>query len=202
MIRVLLVTAAYISAQMLSDIASLKIIMFVGFSMDAGTLIYPITFTLRDLVHKTIGARGARVLIVLAAGINLIMAAFFWLVSVLPPDLGVGPQAEFAIVLAPVWRIVIASICAETIAELIDTEGYSLWKRWFGQRWQIGRVLFSNAISVPIDSAIFCALAFYGVLPNEVVMGIFVANVLLKGIVTILSSPLIRIIPDKKVSLG
>ena len=44
-----IVTAAYIAAQMLSDIASLRIVKFAGLSMDAGTLIYPFTFTLRDL---------------------------------------------------------------------------------------------------------------------------------------------------------
>ena len=49
MIQTLLVTAAYIAAQLLSDITSLKIIPFFGFAMDAGTLIYPITFTLRTV---------------------------------------------------------------------------------------------------------------------------------------------------------
>ena len=37
-----------------------KITEVAGFSMDAGTLVYPFTFTLRDLVHKTVGAKAAR----------------------------------------------------------------------------------------------------------------------------------------------
>ena len=85
---VIILSVLYVAAQMLSDITSLKIISLFGFSMDAGTLIYPITFTLRDLVHKVAGLKVARLLIFLAAGINLFMAGLFWLVALLPRTSG------------------------------------------------------------------------------------------------------------------
>ena len=69
-----LVVAAYIAAQMLSDIMSLKIAYVAAFSVDAGTFIYPFTFTLRDLVHKLLGKRHARLIVVTAGVINLVMA--------------------------------------------------------------------------------------------------------------------------------
>jgi len=78
MISFLLVVVCYVAAQMLADISSLKIISIAGLSMDAGTLIYPITFTLRDLVHKVAGIKVARILILVVAGINLFMAGCFW----------------------------------------------------------------------------------------------------------------------------
>lgn len=186
-----LLVAAYVSTQLLSDIASIRIVEVFGFSMDAGTLIYPITFTLRDLVHKVAGKRVARLLIVTAAAINIFMALAFWLIANLTPDLEVGQQLEFGVVLAPLWRIVFASVVAEVVAELIDTEAYSAWQKRMGERLQWGRVLVSNAVAVPIDSAIFVTLAFVGDLPGEVVIAIFWSNVLLKGFVTILSIPLI-----------
>ena len=51
------VVAAYIAAQMMADIASLKIGVVAGLAVDMGTFVYPVTFTLRDLVHKTLGKR-------------------------------------------------------------------------------------------------------------------------------------------------
>src|ERR671918_703902 len=109
-IRALLVVGgAYVAAQMMADIASLRIISVAGNAVDAGTLIYPFTFTLRDLVHKIGGKSAARTLILLAALINLVMAAFFGLVGNLPPDVETGPQLDFGQVLAPVWGIVVAS---------------------------------------------------------------------------------------------
>lgn len=197
MYKAVIVVSCYIAAQMLADITSLKIIFILGMSMDAGTLVYPITFTLRDLVHKTLGVSSARLLIFVAAAINLVMAGLFWLVSVLPADLSVGPQIEFTAVLSPVWRIVVASILAEVIAELIDTEVYRLWVSRFKHRYQWGRVLSSNVISVPIDSLIFVLVAFAGTMPWTVVWSILGANVLVKGITTVLSIPLIYTVKDE-----
>jgi len=193
----IVVTATYIAAQMLSDITSLKIVTFLGFSMDAGTLIYPITFTLRDLVHKRVGLKGARLVIICAAAINLFMAFLFWIVARMPGDPAVGPQAEFALVLSPVWRIVIASIVAEVVAELLDTEIYHLWVTRITRRFQWMRVLASNLFSVPLDSLIFVWGAFGGVYDDSVVWSIFVANLLLKGVVTLLGLPLIYLVKEK-----
>lgn len=194
-----IVASAYIAAQMLSDIASLRIVTIAGLSLDAGTIIYPFTFTLRDLVHKVAGKSVARLLIVLAAVINLFMAVVFWLVSALPPDPEVGAQLAFGQVLAPVWRIVFASIVAEVVSELIDTEVYARWVARMGERFQWGRVLSSNAVSVPIDSALFSVLAFGGVLSAGVVVGIFWANVLIKGAVTLISIPWIYLVRPEPV---
>ena len=194
------VVSAYVAAQVLADVASLKIVSIGGLSLDGGTLIYPFTFTIRDLVHKVAGKQVARLLVFLAAGINLVMAGIFRVVSALPADLEVGTQSEFGTVLAPVWTIVVASIVAEVVAELIDTEVYQRWVERFGNRMQWGRVLSSNAIAVPIDSALFVWLAFGGLLPGSdslatgVLLSIFWANVLIKGAVTIVSIPWIYLV--------
>ncbi len=193
----LLVASAYIAAQMLADIASLRIISVAGFAVDAGTIVYPFTFTLRDLVHKIAGKSAARTLILAAAVINLAMAGLFWLVSVLPADLATGPQTTFGEVLAPVWRIVLASIVAEVLSELVDTEIYQRWANRFQHRYQWGRVLASNAVAVPLDSALFVSVAFLGVLPSGVVWEILWLNVVIKGLVTFISIPWIYLVkPD------
>lgn len=191
------VCVMYVAAQIFADITSLRILFIAGLSIDGGTLVYPFTFTLRDMVHKVAGASVARTLIMTAAVINLLMAGLFWLVSVLPADMAVGEQAAFGAVLAPVLRIVLASIVAEVVSELIDTEMYELWIKRMGHNRQWGRVLFSNAISVPVDSALFVAIAFWGDLPGDVVFSIFVANVLVKGAVTLVSIPGIYLVKDQ-----
>jgi uncharacterized integral membrane protein (TIGR00697 family) len=186
----LIVSGAYVAAQMLADIGSLRIISAWGYAVDAGTLIYPFTFTLRDLVHKVGGQAAARTLIFLAAVINSVMAGFFWLTSRLPPDSFTGPQVEFGQVLSPVWGIVVASIVAEVASELIDTAAYSRWVERFGDEKQWGRVLVSNSIAIPVDSAIFVGLAtLFGVFSPEVAWAIFGVNVVFKAVVTVVSIP-------------
>jgi uncharacterized integral membrane protein (TIGR00697 family) len=193
----ILVSVLYVAAQMMSDIASLRIVMIAGYSVDAGTFIYPLTFTLRDMVHKVSGIKAARILIFAAAGINIIMALFFRVVSLLPPDLTIGPQEEFGMVLSPIWRIVAASIIAEVVSELIDTEGYRFWVEKVTKKYQWVRVLFSNLFSIPIDSFLFSFLAFWKLFPTSIVISIFFSNMIIKGITTLVSIPGIYLVPDR-----
>lgn len=187
---------AYIGAQMLADVASLKIGLVAGLAVDMGTFIYPITFTLRDLVHKALGKRAAQALVVTAAGVNVFMALYLWGSALVPPDPGWPLQTEFAAVLAPVWRLVLASIVAEVVSELLDTEVYAWFvRRTRGRQW--ARVLLSNLVAVPVDNLIFCVGAFGWAMPWSSVAQIFVANLIVKSAVTVVGIPLIYMIPNR-----
>ncbi len=194
--------SAYIAAQMLADVGSLKIARLGALSVDGGTFIYPLTFTLRDLVHKSLGRKAAHAVIITAAAINLVMAGYLALVSALPADPeGALPAGAFALVLGPVWRIVSASILAEVVAELLDTEVYHLWVTRVTRRFQWSRVLVSNAVGIPIDSLIFVWAAFGGLVPTAVVWSIFWANVLIKGATTLVGLPAIYLVREYQPAL-
>lgn len=190
------VVAAYVASQMMADVLSLKIASVAGFSVDAGTFIYPFTFTLRDMVHKLLGRAAARMVILAAAAINLVMAALFAFAAWLPADPSWSLQGEFAAVLTPVWRIVIASIVAELVSEFTDTEVYHLWVTRVTRRLQWARVLVSNGLSVPLDSLVFSWGAFGGRYASATVWSIFLSNVLVKGAFTLASLPGIYLVPE------
>ena len=201
----IIATASYAGAQMLADIASLKIGLVAGFAVDMGTFIYPITFTLRDVVHKVLGKRNAQTLIVMAAVINLVMALYLGWVARVPSDPTWGLGESFSAILGPIWRIVIASILAEIVSELIDTEIYHWFVSKVTTRYQWARVLASNSVSIPIDNLIFAVIAFGPLpglednplsLPWPVVGQIFLFNLVVKYLVTLISLPLIYTTPD------
>ncbi|MCB9421239.1 MAG: queuosine precursor transporter [Ardenticatenaceae bacterium] len=200
-----IVVAAYIGAQMLADITSLKIGVVAGFAVDMGTFIYPITFTLRDVVHKLLGKHNAQTLIIMAGIINLFMAAYLSWASGVPSDPSWGLGAEFSAILGPLWRIVIASILAEVASELIDTEVYHWFVTKITRKYQWARVLISNSVSVPVDNLIFAVGAFgalpflqnhFLTLPWSTVWQIFTLNLIIKYGVTLVSLPFIYISPD------
>jgi hypothetical protein len=193
----IIVVSAYIGAQMLADIASLKIGVVFGLAVDMGTFIYPITFTLRDLAHKLLGKRNAQTLVISAGAINLFMAAYLWWVASVPSDPSWGLGDEFSAILAPVWRIVLASIVAEVVSELLDTEIYHWFVTRVTTRYQWLRVLTSNSISIPVDNLIFAVGAFGWTLPWAVVGQIFLFNLVLKYAMTLLSLPLIYLVPSQ-----
>ena len=201
----IIAVAAYIGAQMVSDIASLKIGVVAGFAVDMGTFIYPITFTLRDVAHKILGKRNVRTLIIMAAVINLVMAAYLAWAATVPSDPSWGLGDSFSAILGPVWRIVIASILAEIVSELVDTEIYHWFVTKVTTRYQWARVLTSNSISIPIDNFIFAVVAFGPLpgleksalsLPGPVVWKIVRFNLVVKYAVTLFSLQMIYTTPD------
>lgn len=199
------VVSAYIAAQMIADIASLKIGVVAGLAVDMGTFIYPITFTLRDLVHKVLGKRNAQTLIVCAALVNLSMVLYLMWSAGVPSDPNSFGGPEFSLVFAPLWRIVVASIVAELVSELLDTEVYHWFVTKITRRWQWLRVLVSNSISVPIDNVIFVLIAFSPIAflgaplvdSWQVAWEIFLFNLGVKYAVTLVSLPFIYLIPDR-----
>ena len=197
---------AYVGAQVVSDITSLKIGTAFGRAVDMGTWIYPITFTLRDVVHKALGKRAARTLVITAAFVNLAMAAYLQWVARQPSDASYPLGDEFQAVLGPIWRIVVASIVAEVISELVDTEVYHWFVSKVTTRHQWARVAVSNAVSVPIDNVVFVIGAFGAIplmqdhaltLPWADVWDIFVVNLTIKAAVSALSLPFIYLTPDR-----
>lgn len=198
----LVATAGYVACSILANVMSVRILRigpdWASFSVDAGTLTYPLTFTLRDLVHKVGGRHVARVVILSTAALNVLAAVAFWATAVLPADASVPSPAQewFGPVLTPVLRITAASVIAQVVAELLDTEVYHRFVVRFGHRWQWGRVLASNAVSIPVDSVVFVAIAFGGVVPLGVAVSIIWANIVVKGLTSVVTVPLIYAVPE------
>ena len=133
---------------------------------------------------------------VLTAGVvNVLMAAYFMLTSALKPAPFWGDQVAYNLILGVVPRIVGASILAEVVSELIDTEIYHRIKHL--APWK--RVLGSNAVSLPIDSLIFVSVAFAGTMPVAALISVMLGQILLKAVITVISIPLIYVIPDRQI---
>jgi len=141
---VVLLVGGYITLQLVADVCAVKMVDLWGIVLPGGSLVYAITFTWRDLVHKRLGKRWAQASIFVAAGMNIFMAlAFLWLVKMPFPGFW-GLQDATATVLAQVPRIVFASIVAELVSQFVDTEIYQfVWNR-LGSKHQWLRVVASN----------------------------------------------------------
>lgn len=183
----------YIVSILLGDIVANKILWLplLG-AVAGGMIIYPITFTLRDLLHRLIGKRLTKATIWLAGVLSLFMAFIFYVVGLLPSAPFWKLQDAYASILMPTWRIVVASIVAEIVSELIDTEIFSFVIRKTKLSDEVG-VILSNAISTVVDSFVFIYGAFLGVLPTVALFGLVKTQIYIKWFFTILSTPLVKI---------
>ena len=127
------------------------------------------------------------------------------LMAKLPSPPFYGLHEAWSAIFGLVPAIVIASITAEVVSELIDTEVYHVWKAKLPKLPQWSRVLVSNGISLPIDSLIFGVLAFVWLpplfggeaIPLIAVWGIVAGQIIWKAIVTLVSLPGIYLVKDE-----
>lgn len=182
-----LLIALYIACELIANITANKPITLLGMSAPGGVFIYAITFTLIDLVNEHFGKEGARRVIYAAFAANILFALYSAFILALPSPPFFTGQEAFAHVLGSTPRIVAASLLAYIVSSLIDVEVFDAWKRRIGgYKW--ARVLASNAVSTAVDSSLFVAVAFGGILP---LVPLIVGQYFFKMAITVVSVPLI-----------
>ncbi len=182
-----LLVGIYIGAELAANITEAKPVVLFGLTVDGGTLIYALTFTLIDLIHERQGTRGAQKVILAAFAANAVLAAYVSLTVWLPYPSFFDGQESYQRVLGQTPRIVGSSLTAYLVASFLDTEVYAwLKRRRVGYRWTW--VLASNAAGTLLDSVLFITLAFYGTFP---LFPLILGNSVIKMGVTVVSLPLI-----------
>ena len=192
----ILVSVAYVAAQMVADISNLRNLTLFGLSVSAFSIAYPLTFTLRDMAHKLAGPYVARTLIIAAAVIYLVAQAFFTIISNLPPEMTEAERVTLGQLLTPEWRFLMAAVVASVLSQLVDTEVYTRWVERFGREHQWGRVLVSNAIGIPLDRILFLVLAFAGTMSTEGMVEAFIGTTIARLVFGIISIPGIYLVEE------
>lgn len=182
----MILATAFVAATMTANVMSLRMVSPLGVAMDAGTLLYPVTFVLRDALHKRAGLRASNAAVTLSAACNATMFAMFAFAAWLPYDPATGEQMEFGAVLLPGALIVVGSVCGQFIGERIDGRIFhKVWKGGNGSH--VKAALCSNAVSIPIDTAIMCTIAFGLVVTPDTLASTILANIAVKYVVMIAS---------------
>ncbi len=192
----ILVSVAYVAAQMVADITNLRNLTIAGYAVSAFSIAYPLTFTLRDMVHKLAGPHVARTLIIAAAVIYLIVQAFFGIISNMSPEMTPEERIALGQLLTPEWRFLMAAVVATVLSQLVDTEVYTRWVERFGGQHQWGRVLVSNIIGIPLDRILFLLLAFAGAWTSDEIAAAFVGTTIVRLIFGIITIPGIYLVEE------
>ena len=158
--RLAFLTGFYVAVVCAAQIGAQKIIVLPGTSLEAPGGVYAIGLALAliELAHHTApsrreGWRNAQLMVVAGFAASALLAAYIALVAESRPAF---PGQTFDD-LSDTWRIVTASLLAFIVSESVDN---SVGAALGGRPHDAVRVLATNAISVPIDSALFLMVAF------------------------------------------
>jgi queuosine precursor transporter len=100
------------------------------------------------------------------------------------------PQGAYESILGFTPRLLAASFCAYLVGELINAFILARLKVLTEGRWLWTRTIGSTIIGQGLDSAIFVAIAFWGILPPAVVVTTIATQWLLKVAYEVLATPL------------
>jgi uncharacterized integral membrane protein (TIGR00697 family) len=181
----------YILAVLLANLTATLFLPFeiapgTGILVSVGTLVFGLTFTQRDRMHS-LGRPFVYKVIFLSAVLNLIMLtslSYVWGGSLLAfleaRELNWFAEA-LGMLMENGWRVFLASFLAIVFAETTDTEIF----HYYRDRTWIGRVVRSNAVSIPVDSILFNLIAFAGsaFFPPVVLAKVILGEILAKFVV-------------------
>jgi queuosine precursor transporter len=142
-----------------------------NFDLSAGVLLWPVVFTMTDIINEYYGKRGVKFLSWLGAGlIAYAYIMFYSSIKLVSADWWAGSQtargvtdmnASYNGVFGQGLGIIIGSLAAFLFAQLLDVAIFHQIKLWTGERWLWLRSTGSTLFSQLADTFIVTSIAFY-----------------------------------------
>ncbi|MEL6945102.1 MAG: queuosine precursor transporter [Bacteroidota bacterium] len=191
----------------------------LAFNLTTGVLLWPIVFVMTDVINEYFGQKGVRFLSYLTAGLIVYGFAMYFAAINLPPadfwptshysnpDLSAeevnnikGKVSDynyaFQLVFGQGLWIIIGSITAFLIGQIVDVTVFHRIKKWTGEQRIWLRATGSTLISQLVDSFVVTFIAFYigadWTLP--LVLAISLVSYCYKFLVAIIMTPVIYLV--------
>jgi len=170
---------------------------YVGLGMLAfsyGSFAHAFTFPCTDAVAEVWGAKRARLMVYLGVAVYVIATILIYIATLLPPADGWPHNEAYVSLFSAAPRIVLGSIIATVFAQLWDIFVFEWVKKKTGERYLWLRNNISTLGSQFFDTIIFYSIAFYGIIPNEVLPKVIIGSYLLKVLVALIDTPVVYLV--------
>ncbi|MBP8822610.1 MAG: queuosine precursor transporter [Flavobacteriales bacterium] len=179
----------------------------LSFVLSVGVLPWPIIFIMTDVINDYYGVRGVRFITLTTAALIAFTFVLVWLAIRMPPDLGwwtmssVGQgvpdmQSAFKSIFGQGNNIIIGSLTAFIIGQLVDAFTFRRLKRLTGDKRIWLRATGSTLISQLIDSVVVTYVAFWVFkgMPFAQCTALVVTAYCYKFLVALLATPLVYLV--------
>ena len=180
----------FVMTLIVSNIASIKVVAIGPLVFDAGTILFPLSYIVGDIVTEVYGYRKMRSLLYVGVVSLILTMTTFWVVQILPASPDWSNQVAYESILGVVWRIVLASVTALFLGEIMNayvmarmkvrSKGKNLWVR----------MISSSVVGSAIDTVVFSTVAFLGTMPFDALAQLMITVFLIKITTEVIVSPL------------
>lgn len=176
----------------------------LSFRLSIGVLSWPLVFLVTDVVNDYFGVRGVRLITLVTAALIALMFPVLWLAIAAPPDrawwLGSGAeqgvpdmQAAFTAIFGQGMNIIVGSIAAFLVSQLVDALVFRRFKRATGERRIWLRATGSTLVSQLVDSLLVTWIAFaaFRGMPMAEATALALTAYAYKFVIAVLATPLV-----------
>lgn len=167
----------------LSNITGIKPVEIfnTGLIVPAAIFLYPISFIFVDILNEYFGLKLARKAIIQSTVVNAGILVLLYISTTIP---SIGPwqamDEQYTSLVTSMTSVFLASLSSYFISENINAYVLNKIKIATQSRWLAIRVIASTSIASVVDSALFISIAFFNVLPNDVLFVMFLSQVTIK----------------------
>ena len=186
-----LIMAAFVAVLICSNfIAAPKRVTLGGWTFGAGVLFFPISYLFGDILTEVYGYARSRKVVWAGFGGLAFASLVSWAVLHLPADPSWPNQGAFEAVFAGAPRMVLASMLAFFVGEIVNSYTLARLKMLTRGRLLWFRTIGSTIVGEAADSLIFYPVAFYGIWDNASLLTVLVTNYTLKVLWEVVATPL------------
>lgn len=195
-----ILTVLFVSCFLISNIlAGKQFQLSFGITMTGAVMVFPITYILSDLFSEVYGYRWSRITCYLAFAANLLMALLFTAAIHTPAPSYWGNQEAFQIVLGNTPRVLLASLSAYVLGDLVNDKVFRAMKAKhpYSMSGFGARAILSSLCGEIVDSAVFIPIAFFGAMPIKMLIVMGITQTTLKVLYEMIVLPLNRFVTAK-----
>ena len=182
--------ALFVASLLTANIISVKLIQIGPIIVPAGVVIFPVSYILGDILTEVYGFRWARRAIWLGFFGNLVAVAAIWVAGLLPSPAFWQNQSAWDTILGFTPRLLLASFVAYLVGEFANSTVLAKMKVWTGGKYLWTRTISSTLVGQGLDSLVFIAIAFGGLMAPAAIMTTVISQWLFKSVYEIAATPL------------
>ena len=191
----LVLAGIFITNALLAELIGGKLIYIGDYVMSVGILPWPVVFVTTDLINEYFGQSGVKKLSILTASLIAYCFIVLFVALQIPAVSGEGliSDAQFNGVFGQSMWVIVGSIIAFLVSQLIDVVVFRFFKKKTGTKMIWLRSTGSTVISQFFDSFIVLGIAFWftGKLSTEVYITSALTGYFVKLLIAVAMTPLI-----------
>lgn len=195
------VSSLLVTLYLVANLMAVKIISIGPISLfDAGTITFPFTYMLGDVLAEVWGYRTARKVIILTFVCNIMLVLFTSLGSILPyPQYMEATQTAYETIFNYVPRIVASSLVSFLAGSLANARTL-VWirERQKDRKRLWVRTIGSSMVGYLFDTVLFVLLAFAGTVPSSELVSMILVQYMAKLLIEVVAgTPLAHFAIDR-----